>query len=70
MYITRQVTGASLQEIGRQFGGRHHTTVLQSINTIDEMRRSGEAFNRTITRLVDAAASQSWRDTAALSGSR
>jgi DnaA-like protein len=70
MYIARQVTGASLQEIGRQFGGRHHTTVLQSINTIDEIRRSGEAFNRTITRLVDAAASQSCRDTAALSGSR
>lgn len=38
-----------LQEIGREFGGRHHTTVLHSINKIDRMRRSGAALNRTIT---------------------
>jgi hypothetical protein len=32
MYIARQLTGASLEEIGREFGGRHHTTVLHSVN--------------------------------------
>jgi DnaA-like protein len=52
MYIARQLTGASLQEIGREFGGRHHTTVLHSINKI-EMRRTDEALNRTISRLID-----------------
>jgi len=57
MYIARQVTAASLQEIGRQFGGRHHTTVLHSINRIDEMRRSDKALNCTITRLMGACAS-------------
>jgi hypothetical protein len=31
MYITRHLTGASLQEIGREFRNRHHTTVLHSI---------------------------------------
>jgi chromosomal replication initiator protein len=31
MYIARQLTGASLQEIDRQFGGKHHSTVLHSI---------------------------------------
>jgi chromosomal replication initiation ATPase DnaA len=41
-----------LQEIGRQFGGRHHTTVLHSIKKIEELRRSDEALNRTITRLM------------------
>jgi chromosomal replication initiator protein len=54
MYTVRQLTGASLQEIGRQFGGRHHTTVLHAIKKIEAMRRSDEAWNRTITRLVDA----------------
>ena len=54
MYIARQVTGASLQEIGREFGDRHHTTVLHAVNKIEEMRRSDEALNRTITRLVGA----------------
>ena len=56
IYIARQLTAASLQEIGRQFGGKHHTTVLHSINRIEEMRRSDEALNTTITRLMDAFA--------------
>ena len=46
MYIARQLTGASLQEIGREFGGRHHTTVLHAINKIEGMRHSDEALNR------------------------
>jgi chromosomal replication initiator protein len=58
MYIARQLTGASLQEIGREFGGRHHTTVLCSINTIEAMLRTDEPLNRTITQLMDALAAQ------------
>jgi chromosomal replication initiator protein len=45
MYIAMQLTGASLQEIGKLFGGRHHTTVLHSINKI-EVRRCDEGLNR------------------------
>jgi hypothetical protein len=58
MYIARHVTAASLQEIGRQFGGMHHTTVLHSINKIDAMRRTDEALNTTITRLMDEVVAQ------------
>ena len=54
MYIVKQLTGASLEEIGREFGGRHHTTVLHSINKVEAMRRTDEALNRAITRLVNA----------------
>jgi len=54
MYIVKQLTTASLPEIGRQFGGKHHTTVLHSINKIEEMRRSDKDLNRVITRLMDA----------------
>jgi len=53
MYIVKQLTTASLPEIGRQFGGKHHTTVLHSINKIEEMRRSDKELNRAITRLMD-----------------
>jgi chromosomal replication initiator protein len=56
MYIARQLTGATLQEIGREFGGRHHTTVLHAINKIEEMRRSDCALGYAITRLMDACA--------------
>jgi chromosomal replication initiator protein len=52
MYLVRQLTGASLEEIGRQFGGRHHSTVLYSIRRIEEMRRSDEDLDSAITRLM------------------
>ena len=58
MYIARQLTGASLDEIGREFDGKHHTTVLHSINKIEAMRRSDGELNRTITRLMDAVVSR------------
>jgi chromosomal replication initiator protein len=45
-----------LCEIGHEFGGRHHTTVLHAINNIEAMSRSDEALNSAITRLVDAFA--------------
>ena len=54
MYIARQLTGASLQEIGREFGDRHHTTALCSINKIEGMRQSNGALDRMITRLMEA----------------
>ena len=41
------------EEIGREFGGRHHTTVLHSIRRVEETRRSDKALNSTITRLID-----------------
>jgi chromosomal replication initiator protein len=54
MYLVKQLTSASLPEIGRQFGGKHHTTVLHSINKIDTLRRSDKDLNRTINRLLDS----------------
>ena len=39
MYLVKQLTSASLPEIGRQFGGKHHTTVLHSINKIEGLRQ-------------------------------
>jgi chromosomal replication initiator protein len=54
MYMARQLTGASLQEIGREFGDRHHTTTLHSIRKIDEMRRSDGVLDCAIRRLTDA----------------
>jgi chromosomal replication initiator protein len=54
MYIARQLTGASLEEIGREFGGRHYSTVLHSINKIGATRCSDKALDHTITQLMEA----------------
>jgi chromosomal replication initiator protein len=54
MYLVKQLTTASLPEIGRQFGGKHHTTVLHSVNKIEGQRKIDKDLNRTITRLLDS----------------
>ncbi len=47
MYISKNLTGASLPEIGKEFGGKHHSTVIHSIRKIEEMRKDPD-FDRLI----------------------
>jgi chromosomal replication initiator protein len=54
MFVVKQLTSASLPEIGRQFGGKHHTTVLHSINKIEGLRQSDKDLNKIINRLLDS----------------
>jgi chromosomal replication initiator protein len=54
MYLTRELTQASLPEIGRAFGGKHHTTVLHSIHRIEELRQNDTDLNRLIQSIIDS----------------
>jgi chromosomal replication initiator protein len=53
MYLAKHLTEASLPEIGRQFGGKHHTTVLHSIDKIDEQRQTDKDLNRTLNKMTE-----------------
>src|SRR6202050_931704 len=53
MYLAKQLTEASLPEIGRQFGGKHHTTVMHSIGKIDEQLRGDKNLNSTLNKLQE-----------------
>jgi chromosomal replication initiator protein len=53
MYLAKQLTEASLPEIGRQFGGKHHTTVMHSIAKIDELKRTDKDLGRTLSKLME-----------------
>jgi chromosomal replication initiator protein len=53
MYLAKQMTEASLPEIGRQFGNKHHTTVMHSIAKIDEQRREDKDLQRTLNKLQE-----------------
>jgi chromosomal replication initiator protein len=48
------LTDASLPEIGRAFGGKHHTTVLHSIGKIEKDRQTNPELNRLIHSLMDS----------------
>src|ERR1051325_1228726 len=53
MYLAKQMTEASLPEIGRQFGGKHHTTVMHSIDKIEDQRQGDKDLNRLLNKLTE-----------------
>jgi len=54
MYLIKELTRASLPEIGRAFGGKHHTTALHSIRKIERLRTRDVDLNRLIHSLIDS----------------
>ncbi|QQS45338.1 MAG: chromosomal replication initiator protein DnaA [Acidobacteriota bacterium] len=54
MYLCKTLTKASLPEIGREFGGKHHTTVIHSINKISAMYDQKGHIHRIINSLIDS----------------
>jgi chromosomal replication initiator protein len=54
MYLAKHLTDASLPEIGRQFGGKHHTTVLHSVDKIEQARKTDKDLNRVINKLTES----------------
>ncbi len=54
MYIVKELVRASLPEIGRAFGGKHHTTVLHSVQKIERLRSLDPELNRIIHKLIDS----------------
>jgi chromosomal replication initiator protein len=53
MYLAKHLTEASLPEIGRQFGGKHHTTVLHSVEKIEQVRKTDKDLNRLLNKLTE-----------------
>jgi chromosomal replication initiator protein len=54
MYLTKTLTQASLPEIGKAFGGKHHSTVIHSLRKIDGLRKKDADFDRLINSFVQA----------------
>ena len=52
MYLSKELTKASLPEIGKKFGGKHHTTVIHSIRKIEKMHNEDPEFNKEINNLI------------------
>jgi chromosomal replication initiator protein len=54
MYLTKTLTDASLPEIGKLFGGKHHSTVIHSVRKIETERKRNPDFDRLINSFVQA----------------
>jgi len=52
MYLCKTLTKSSFPEIGREFGGKHHTTVLHSVNKIAQLYAKDPDFHKDINTLI------------------
>ena len=52
MYLARQLTHASLSEVGRAFGGKDHTTVLHAVEKVEALIQKDPAFKKTLDALT------------------
>jgi len=57
MYLCKRLTRHSFPEIGRAFGGKHHTTVMHSVSKIDTLFKDDRNFHREIKDLIDSLCS-------------
>ena len=48
MYLSKQLTSLSLSDIGKNFGGKDHATVIYSYKQVEDKRARDEVFNRMI----------------------
>jgi chromosomal replication initiator protein len=52
MYLARQLTHASLAEVGRAFGGKDHTTVLHAVDKIQTLLQEDPKLRKTVDGLI------------------
>ena len=54
MYLCKSLTNASLPEIGKSFGGKHHSTVIHSIRKIEDLRQRDGNFHKILNNLAES----------------
>jgi chromosomal replication initiator protein len=54
MYLCKHLTKHSYPEIGRAFGGKHHTTVIHSVEKIESLVTTDETLQRLISELSES----------------
>ena len=53
MYLSRELTDASFPEIGRDFGGKDHTTIIHACRQIEKAMDNDTSLRTTVERLKD-----------------
>ena len=53
MYLCKRLTDLSFPEIGRHFNDKHHSTVMYSVEKIEQLRRDDVDLDRTLHDMAD-----------------
>jgi chromosomal replication initiator protein len=54
MYLCKRLTKKSYPEIAREFGGKHHTTVIHSVGKIESAIAADSELASVVRRLIDS----------------
>ncbi|MGI8670232.1 MAG: chromosomal replication initiator protein DnaA [Aridibacter sp.] len=57
MYLCKRLTESSFPQIGKAFGGKHHTTVIHSVDKIENLIKEDRNFQRVVSELIDSLCS-------------
>jgi chromosomal replication initiator protein len=52
MWLAKNLTSESLSEIGKAFGGRDHSTVINAVERVDELREKDNRFGHDVNLLL------------------
>ena len=52
MYLIRRMTNLSLNDIGKEFGDRDHSTILHSLDKVESTMRSDPAFAEKVKEIT------------------
>ncbi len=52
MYLTRKMTDLTTIDIGREFGDRDHSTVLNAMNNVEKMIKEDEEFKERVEDMI------------------
>ena len=52
IYILREVTGMSMEEIGREFSGRDHSTIVYSLKTMERDMKNDQHLRETVSDII------------------
>ena len=53
MYLAKKMTNCSYPDIGKRFGGKHHSTVIHSVNKIAAEAAKSQEFNDLLNRFME-----------------
>ena len=52
MYLIRRMTNLSLNDIGKEFGDRDHSTIMHSLEKVESLMRSDPAFAEKVKEIT------------------
>lgn len=52
IYVVREITGMSMEDIGKEFGGRDHSTIVYSLKSMESNLNNDRHLKETVEDII------------------